>query len=140
MITGTVVGLAELLSTLSTASKAVSAATEKRAQELGEGLAESMRDRVTVDEGDLKDSIRVEKNGDGTVTVRAGGDGTPETERPTKDGGVLDVAKVTEFGRPPSKNGGGQRARPYFRPAIDEHRREIGPALLQAGNDAVKDL
>lgn len=138
MILAKLEGLGELLSTLSTAGSIARVATGKKAQELGEVLAEGMREKVPVESGALRESIRVEPNDDGTVTVRAGG--TPETARPLKDGTVADLARITEFGRPPSKSGPGQQARPFFRPTIDEHRKEIGPALIQAGNDAVKDL
>jgi HK97 gp10 family phage protein len=131
-------GLGELLSTLSTAGKVVRVATGKKSQALGQVLVDEMREKVAVESGTLRDSIRAEPNEDGTVTVKAGG--TPETARPTKSGTVYDEARIVEFGRPASRSGPGQAARPFFRPTVDAHRAELGPALIEAGNDALKDL
>ena len=133
MITAALEGLGELLSTLSTASKVVRVAVGQKSSALASELVEDMQARAPQDSGTLRESIRAEPNeDDGTVTVRAGG--TPETARPTANGETYDEALLTEYGTIH------QAPRPFFEPAVEARRAEIGDALVKAGNDALGDL
>lgn len=133
MITAALEGLGQLLSTLSTASKVVHVAVGQKARDLSGELVDDMKARAPEDSGTLRDSIRAEPDAeDGTVMVRAGG--TPETARPTAGGETYDEALLTEYGTIH------QAPRPFFEPAVEARRDEIGEALVLAGNDALGDL
>lgn len=133
MITCKIEGLGQLLSSFSNARKVVRVAVSQKATALAGEIVEDMKARAPEDSGTLRDSIRAESNDeDGTITVRAGG--TPETARPTPGGETYDEALLTEYGTIH------QAPRPFFEPAVEARRAEIGEALVQAGTDAVGDL
>lgn len=127
MITAALEGLGELLTTLSRAGTAVRLATGQKGHDLAEELAEDMRSRSPDDKGGLDRSIRVETADDGNALVIAGD--TPETARPTAGGTTYDEALLVEYGstdRP---------AHPYFNPAIEARREEIGEAIARVADD-----
>lgn len=128
MIFAKLSGLSELASTLGNARKALKVASAARSADIAGRMVEEMQARAPEDSGTLRESIRKEANDDGTVTVRAGG--TPETARPTKSGTVYDEALLTEHGTVH------QAARPFFWPVVEEHRNELGPDVIRAGEDA----
>lgn len=132
MITGTLEGLGELLTNISRAETAARVATGQKARDLSGELVEDMKGRVEVARGVLRDSIRAEENKDGTMTVRAGG--TPETARPTKSGTTYDEAVLLEYGTIHMP------AEPFFNPAVEARRDEIGEAMVQAVEDEIGDL
>jgi HK97 gp10 family phage protein len=77
---------------------------------------EAMQERVNVEKGALRDSIRWEQDTEehsAGVKITAGG--VPETEHPDhKNGIVYDEALLLEFGTVH------EEAQPFFRPAIRE--------------------
>lgn len=121
-------GLVSLARELSTLSKAAQVAAAARSQGIAGEMVEGMRSRVDVRTGSVRDSIRQEDNGDGTVTVRAGG--TPETARPTKAGTTYDAAVILEHGTIH------QPAEPFFWPEVEAARERHGPEVIQAIEEA----
>lgn len=132
MILAAMEGLGEFLTNLSRAEKVAGLATGKKARDLGGELVEDMKARVEVERGILRDSIRLEDGGEGSVSVRAGG--TPETARPTSEGTTYDEAVLLEYGTVHMP------AEPFFYPAVDARRDEIEAALGQAVEDEIGDL
>ncbi len=127
MITATLEGLGELLTTLSRAGTAVRLATGQKGHDLAEELAEDMRSRSPDDRGNLDASIRVETADDGNALVIVGD--TPETARPTSAGTTYDEALLTEYGTTDTP------AQPFFNPAIEARREEIGEAIARVADE-----
>jgi HK97 gp10 family phage protein len=133
MITVQVIGLATFQAKLSTASKTIREAAQKRLDTEADRLVEAIKGAAPVDDGELRDSVRKERT-EHQPGVRIAAGGTPDTMRPGKDGHVHDVAKSTEYGtstRP---------AHPFFWPMIEAHEEAIGRALSESANDALRDL
>lgn len=155
MIDAEFLGQANLARKLAGAAKRAEAAVQRRAEAIGEDMAAVMRERVPVDTGALRDSIRVEPDPDNNgAVVKAGG--TPETQRPSgRKGHVFDQALMVEYGTAPHQNatnaGRRQRARaarsthpgtpaqPFFNPVVNEYRGRIRKELGDAAADAALD-
>jgi HK97 gp10 family phage protein len=127
MISAKITGLASLASELANLTKVARVAAAAKSHSVADEMVEGMRARVSVDSGDLHESIRKEDNFDGTVTVKAGG--TPETARPTKGGAVYDEALLTEYGTEH------QPAQPFFWPEVDRARERYGDSIIEGGGD-----
>lgn len=130
MISAAVIGLAEFVASTKAAPKAVAKAVRAKRTEIAGKVVEQMKERVAVDDGELRDSIRTEPTETG-VTIRAGD--TPDTLRPGKSGIVHDVALSTEYGT------ARQPAKPFFWPVIREHEKELVRAGGEAADEAMKD-
>lgn len=117
-------GLDALSRDLGNASNQAKAAGDAQAANAAEAIAQDMRDRVPVDRGNLRNSIRTEPARGGGTLIRAGG--TPAT---MKDGG-FDEAVAVEYGTTRSS------AEPFFHNTLDDHRRGVERDVGEAADDA----
>ncbi len=80
-------------------------------------LAEKVREAAPELRGSLRESVRVERDNEGEVSIRAGG--TSETQKRTRDGRRFDEALLTEYGTER------QGARPFFFSTIRENQADL---------------
>lgn len=102
------------------------------ALKLAEEVADAVRDRVPVDTGELKASVRVVPNKRGARVVEGG---TPATMKPIRKGGPaeFDQALGIEYGtteRP---------AHPHFWPSVRPFEKKIEKSLRDAAERAVSE-
>ena len=110
-----IVGLRELEDKLSRLDEKLKQALEEALEEIAEKIRDDAKDLAPVDTGSLRESIRVEKEGDLQVSVIAGGGGVinPRTGR------EVDYAGYVEFGT------SRMSPQPYMQPALEKNRDEI---------------
>jgi HK97 gp10 family phage protein len=114
MINVKVIGLATLTLRINHFAPIVKRRMQREFNEKAEQAVADMQERVNVEKGALRDSIRWEQDTEehsAGVKITAGG--VPETEHPDhKNGIVYDEALLLEFGTVH------EEAQPFFRPVI----------------------
>lgn len=128
MILAKITGLASLASEMGNVLKAAKVVAATRSHDIAGEMIEGMQGRVAEDSGALRESIRKEDNGDGTVMVRAGG--TPETTKEASTG-TVDEAVLVEHGTIY------QPGRPFFWPEVEAARERFGPEVIRDINDEI---
>lgn len=129
MIKAKWIGVAAVAGQLMALKPLVRGSVRSRLEKVADGMIEEMKREVAVDDGEVRDSIRREPI-DGGVVLKAGD--VPETTKTSKTG-TVDVAVMLEYGT--LRN----RARPFFRPVIDRHRRKIRKYISEAAQDAAEE-
>lgn len=125
MIGGKVGGLALFLFQLRRNESRLRAAAQKGAEAEAQRTVEALQERIPVDSGEARDSIRWEPIPGGGARVLVGG---PETTPDT-----YDYVRELEFGRIPNADGkGGRQGTAFFRTTTDETRSD-GPERIKAG-------
>lgn len=124
MINSKTTGLDAFNRKLDAASRRMKAAVSKRVEESADRLASAVKAAAPVSSGELRESVRTERERDG-VRVIAGG--TPATMP-----GGADIAKAQEFGNEH------QPAHPFFRPTVRAYAPEIKDQVARAAEEAAK--
>ena len=116
MISAKAIGLSTFLLRINHLPPIVKARMQREFDRKAEEAVRDMQERVNVEKGALRDSIRWGQNTEehsAGIKITAGG--VPETQHPDhKNGLVYDEALLLEFGTVH------QEAQPFFRPVIHE--------------------
>ena len=131
MIKAKWIGVAAVAGQLMALKPVLRAHARSRLEKAADDLVEQMKREVSVDDGEVRDSIRREPSDKSNGVVVKAGD-VPATTR-YGPGYVVDVALTLEYGTAT------RRPKPFFRPVIDRNRKKIRKYISEAAQDAAED-